>query len=244
MSVKNGPVVLVDSFTKQVGDRKIVDLLSFSVDSGKIFGLLGGNGSGKTTTIRALLALTEATSGTLHVNGRPYTADGGDPAGYLPEERGLYVKEPVLDVMVFLGRLKGMTRRDALKESWKYLQRTDLSHRAGDRCRDLSGGQQQKVQLGISILANPSLLILDEPAKGMDPVNRTLLHEIVEEQSDQGAAVIIVTHDMDEATQLCDQILFLREGKAVHHGSVDRIVRSCGVSDLDGAFRTLYGAAA
>jgi ABC-2 type transport system ATP-binding protein len=202
------------------GDRTVIEDLSFDVRRGETFGFLGSNGSGKTTTIRALLGIYQATAGTLHIDGRPFSPEDGNKLGYLPEERGLYKKESVLDVMAYFGELKGLTRPAARKWSLDYLERVGLAEKSGTRLDKLSGGQQQKVQLGVTIMSRPELLILDEPAKGFDPVNRRLLMEIIAEQKRDGATVIMVTHQMDEVEQLCDRILLLKDGKAEAYGTV------------------------
>lgn len=222
------PIIDVSGFRMDFGGRTVIHDLSFAVGRGETFGFLGGNGSGKTTTIRALLGIHRPTSGILHVNGSPFTPADGARLGYLPEERGLYRKEPVLDVMIYFGRLKGMSRRDAAGWSRRYLERVDLGSKAGERLDRLSGGQQQKVQLGVTVMSSPSLLILDEPTKGFDPVNRRLLMDIIDESKDAGATVLMVTHHMDEVERMCDRILLLRDGTAHAYGTVR------GVQDLYG----------
>jgi ABC-2 type transport system ATP-binding protein len=202
------------------GDRTVIEDLSFDVRRGETFGLLGSNGSGKTTTIRALLGIHQATAGTLHIDGKPFIPEDGHKLGYLPEERGLYKKESVLDVMAYFGQLKGLSRAASKSWSLDYLERVGLAEKAGARLDKLSGGQQQKVQLGVTIMSKPELLILDEPAKGFDPVNRRLLMEIIAEQRSDGATVIMVTHQMDEVEQLCDRILLLKDGRAEAYGTV------------------------
>lgn len=202
------------------GDRTVIEDLSFDVRRGETFGLLGSNGSGKTTTIRALLGIYQATAGSLLIDGKPFAPENGHKLGYLPEERGLYKKEPALDVMVYFGELKGMTRPAARKWSLEYLERVDLADKARTRLDRLSGGQQQKVQLGVTIMSEPELLILDEPTKGFDPVNRRLLMEIIGGQKRDGATVIMVTHQMDEVEQICDRVLLLKDGKPEAYGTV------------------------
>jgi ABC-2 type transport system ATP-binding protein len=214
------PIILVDGFRMDFGDRTVIEDLSFDVRRGETFGFLGGNGSGKTTTIRALLGIYQATAGTLHIGGRPFAPEDGHKLGYLPEERGLYKKEPVLDVMVYFGQLKGLSRPAARRWSLDYLERVGLADKARTRLDKLSGGQQQKVQLGVTIMSKPELLILDEPAKGFDPVNRRLLMEIIAEHKRDGASVIMVTHQMDEVEQLCDRVLLLKDGRAEAYGTV------------------------
>lgn len=213
-------IVSVEDFRMDFGSREVIRNLSFDVGRGETFGFLGGNGSGKTTTIRALLGIHQPTAGTLLVNGRRFEPRDGADLGYLPEERGLYRKEPVLDVMVYFGRLKGMGRREAARWSRQYLERVGLDGKAGERLDKLSGGQQQKVQLGVTVMSNPSLLILDEPTKGFDPVNRRLLMDIIDEQKAAGATVMMVTHHMDEVERMCDRILLLRDGTAHAYGTI------------------------
>jgi ABC-2 type transport system ATP-binding protein len=216
-------VIAVDDFVMRFGDRDVVDHLSFDVGAGETFGLLGSNGSGKTTTIRALLGITEPTSGTLTIDGERYRANAGGGVGYLPEERGLYRKETVLDVMTYFARLKGMPSRYALTWSQAYLERVGLADKGRLRVDKLSGGQQQKVQLGITIMDRPRLMILDEPTKGLDPVNRRLLLDLVDERKADGATVILVTHQMDEVERLCDRILLLKDGTAAAYGTIAEV---------------------
>jgi ABC-2 type transport system ATP-binding protein len=219
----SGAVIAVDDFVMRFGARTVVDGLSFAVGAGETFGLLGSNGSGKTTTIRALLGITEPTSGSLTVDGERYRASARGGIGYLPEERGLYRKETVLDVMTYFARLKGMASREATRWSQEYLERVGLADRGRLRIDKLSGGQQQKVQLGITIMDRPRLLILDEPTKGLDPLNRRLLLDLVDERRADGATVVLVTHHMDEVERLCDRILLLKDGVSAAYGSVREV---------------------
>ncbi|MBF5082362.1 ATP-binding cassette domain-containing protein [Quadrisphaera sp. INWT6] len=205
------------------GTTEVIRDLSFTVHPGETFGFLGSNGSGKTTTIRALLGIYRPTRGRLLINGRTYTPDSGLRLGYLPEERGLYKKEPVLDVMTYFGRLRGMSTTAARTWSLAYLERVELAEKAKTRLDKLSGGQQQKVQLGVTIMHDPQLLILDEPTKGFDPVNRRLLMDIIAEQQATGATVVMVTHQMEEVERLCDRVLLLKDGVARAYGSVTEV---------------------
>ncbi|MEN0084815.1 MAG: ATP-binding cassette domain-containing protein, partial [Leifsonia sp.] len=154
------------------GRTTVIRDLSFDIRRGETFGFLGSNGSGKTTTIRALLGIYQPTAGVLHIDGRPFSPEAGERLGYLPEERGLYKKESVIDVMVYFGRLKGLGAEQARRWSRAYLERVGIGDKEKVRLDKLSGGQQQKVQLGVTIMNDPELLILDEPTKGFDPVNR------------------------------------------------------------------------
>ncbi|MFT3971311.1 MAG: ATP-binding cassette domain-containing protein [Micropruina sp.] len=220
---RNTPVIEVQGFRMAFGDQVVIDDLSFEVHAGETFGLLGSNGSGKTTTIRALLGIYQPTAGTLLVEGRRFDPARGSRLGYLPEERGLYRKESVIDVMVYFGRLKGLSREQADAWSRSFLERVGLQNHAKVRLDKLSGGQQQKVQLGVTIMNAPNILILDEPTKGFDPVNRRLLMDLVDEQRAQGSTVIMVTHQMDEVERLCDRVLLLKDGRAEAYGTVAEV---------------------
>lgn len=205
------------------GPQTIIGDLSFDVHAGETFGLLGSNGSGKTTTLRALLGIYQSTGGTLHIGGRNFEPRDGARLGYLPEERGLYKKESVLDVMVYFGTLKGLSRQEATKRSRSYLERVSLADKATTRVDKLSGGQQQKVQLGVTIMNDPELLILDEPTQGFDPVNRRLLMDLIEDQKRAGATVIMVTHQMEEVERLCDRVILLKNGAAEAYGTIEDV---------------------
>lgn len=234
-------IVTIDHFKMAFGDQTIIDDLSFDIKRGETFGLLGANGSGKTTIIRALLGIYQPTAGDLLIDGKKYAVDGGVKLGYLPEERGLYKKENVLSVMIYFGRLKGLTRQTAKTWSLEYLKRVGLADKANTRLDKLSGGQQQKVQLGVTIMNNPELLILDEPTKGFDPVNRRLLMNIIEEHQRAGATVIFVTHQMEEVERLCDRIILLKNGEASAYGTIKEVKAAHGGASLDDIFITIYG---
>ena len=221
-------VVSVESFAMSFGHKEIVRNLSFTVNQGEVFGLLGANGAGKTTTIRTLLGLYEPTSGSLHINGKRYSTSMSSSIGYLPEERGLYRSEAVLNTMIYFAVLHGLSTIEAQKRAKAYLKRVGLADKANERLVKLSGGQQQKIQLGVTILHEPSLMILDEPTEALDPVNRALLMDIIDEQRSKGATVMLVTHRMDEVEQLCDRILMLKDGSAALYGTIDEVKNSFG----------------
>lgn len=227
------PLVNIDHFRMDFGKTTVIKDLSFNVKKGETFGFLGSNGSGKTTTIRALLGIYQPTGGELLINNQPYSVDGNIKLGYLPEERGLYKKEKVIDIMVYFGQLKGMSHSAAKTWSLEYLRRVELDDKATTRLDKLSGGQQQKVQLGITIMNDPTLLILDEPTKGFDPVNRRLLMDIIEEHQQKGATVIFVTHQMEEVERLCDRILLLKDGEASLYGTISEVKSQFGKQELE-----------
>ncbi len=233
-------VVEVNHFKMVFGDKTVIKDLSFTVKKGEIFGLLGANGSGKTTTIRALLGFYHPTDGELLIEGKKYNPENIEvTVGYLPEERGLYRKETVIDTMVYFGELKGL--KNPLEWSQKYLARVGLSDKADQKIEKLSSGQQQKIQLGITIMDNPKLLILDEPTKGFDPMNRRLLMEIIEELHKKGTSIIMITHYMDEVEQLCDRALLLKDGVARAYGTIAEIKEEFKGKSLDQIFIDVYG---
>jgi ABC-2 type transport system ATP-binding protein len=217
------PLVHIEHFRMDFGRTTVIQDLSFDINRGETFGFLGSNGSGKTTTIRALLGIYQPTGGILHIGGRPFAPENGDKLGYLPEERGLYKKESVIDVMTYFGRLKGLSKQGATSWSMNYLERVALADKAKMRLDKLSGGQQQKIQLGVTIMNDPELLILDEPTKGFDPVNRRLLMDIIDDQKKAGATVLMVTHQMEEVERLCDRVILLKNGRAEAYGTIPQV---------------------
>lgn len=232
-------IVDVKNFKMTFDDTEVIKDLSFNVKKGEVFGLLGSNGSGKTTTVRALLNLYQPTAGELLVNGKIFTPSEHAAVGYLPEERGLYLKETVIDTMTYFGHLKGV--ENPKEWSLKYLNRVDLPDVADKQISKLSSGMQQKVQLGITIMGNPKLLILDEPTKGFDPVNRKLLMNIIEEFHEKGTAIILITHYMEEVERLCDRALLLKDGIARAYGKISDIKKEFKGKSLDDIFVEIYG---
>ncbi|MCL1838486.1 MAG: ATP-binding cassette domain-containing protein [Propionibacteriaceae bacterium] len=224
--------VSVEGFRMDFGVNTVIKDLSFEVGQGETFGFLGSNGCGKTTTIRALLGIYVPTAGRLLINQEEFHPGRSGALGYLPEERGLYKKERVLDTMVYFGKLKGMAPAAAKRWSQNYLERVDLQDKAKTRLDKLSGGQQQKVQLGVTIMNNPQLLILDEPTKGFDPVNRRLLLDIIADQKQRGATVVMVTHHMEEVERLCDRIILLKDGVSRAYGTVSQVQDAFGATSV------------
>ena len=237
----NKKMVEIRHFKMSFGDKTVIKDLSFDVFRGEVFGFLGSNGSGKTTTLRALLGLYQPTAGDLLINGKPYSVESQIRLGYLPEERGLYKKEKVLDVMLYFGQLKGLSRKEAKDFSLKFLERVNLADKANTQLDKLSGGQQQKIQLGVTIMGDPELLIMDEPAKGFDPVNRRLLMNIIEEQRKAGATIIYVTHRMEEVERLCDRLILLKDGQAAAYGTLEEVKSQFGGASMDDIFVQVYG---
>lgn len=234
------PIVTVKDFNLRLGGKQIVRDLSFEVQPGEVFALLGANGSGKTSTIRSLLGIYRPTSGQLWIDGSTYSPERAHLVGYLPEERGLYVRSTVLDVMTYFGELKGMDRAAARDFSLRYLERVGLADKAKLTVKKLSGGQQQKIQLGVAIINDPKLLILDEPTKGLDPVNRKLLLDVVEEYRQQGTAVIYITHLMEEVERLADRILIIKDGARMALGTKEELKKTYGMKTIEDIFVSIY----
>lgn len=240
MTKKTPPIVAVKNFNLRLGGKQIVSDLSFEIEAGEVFALLGANGSGKTSTIRSLLSIYQPSSGELLVDGRRYSPERAHLVGYLPEERGLYVRSTVIDVMTYFGELKGMDRTAARTFSEEYLERVGLADKAKLTVKKLSGGQQQKVQLGVAIINDPKLLILDEPTKGLDPVNRKLLLDIVEEHRQKGTAVIYITHLMEEVERLADRILIIKNGARMAYGTKDQLKKEYKMKTIEDIFVSIY----
>ncbi|MCL2037702.1 ATP-binding cassette domain-containing protein [Candidatus Saccharibacteria bacterium] len=238
---KTSNIIEVRNFAMNFGSKQVIKDLNFEVHRGETFGFLGSNGSGKTTTLRALLGIYEPTKGELLIDGVPYDVAGKTTIGYLPEERGLYKKENVIDTMVYFGELKGMTRNDARNFSLKYLKKVGLSENVKTRVDKLSGGMQQKVQLGITIMGDPELLILDEPTKGFDPVNRRLLLDIILDCQKRGATIMMVSHQMADVEKLCNRILLLKDGGAVEYGTLASVRKKYGGKHMEDIFVEVYG---
>ena len=234
------PTVSVKNFSLTLGGKDIVHDLSFEVQPGEVFAFLGANGSGKTSTIRSLIGLYEATKGKLHINGRQYTAKDAQTVGYLPEERGLYTRVSALDNLTYFGEMKGLSRSEARRIGMEFLTEVGLADKAKLKLKSLSGGQQQKVQLGVAVMGNPDLLILDEPTKGLDPVNRKLLLDIVDHHREQGAAVIYITHLMEEVERLADRLLIIKDGKAQAYGTVKEVKAEFGAATIEEVFVNIY----
>jgi len=217
--------IVVREISKRYGDVQAVDALSFCVQPGEIFALLGPNGSGKTTTIRMILDILRPDSGSIRVLGAPAGLANAARIGYLPEERGLYRNAPVLDVMVYLGQLKGLRAREARERSLVLLERLDLGEQARSKVRELSKGMQQKVQFAVTLLHEPQLLIVDEPFAGLDPVNAHVLEELLRELRAGGVAIVMSTHQMHQVEAMADRLLMISGGRRTLDGPVAEIRR-------------------
>ncbi|MFH0853667.1 MAG: ATP-binding cassette domain-containing protein [bacterium] len=217
------PIININNFSKSFGNHEVVTNLSFDVQPGETFAFLGANGSGKTTTIRCLLGLLETDSGQLLINGRPYDTTMAATLGYLPEERGLYTDSQVIETMTYFGTLKGLAAPEAKKWSVDYLERVGLADKQKSKVKELSSGQQQKIQLGLTMINKPKLLVLDEPTKGLDPVNRKLLLDLLQEMKTQDSTIVFITHQMEEVEKLADRLIMIKDGKAVLYGGLQEV---------------------
>lgn len=213
--------LVLDRVTKKYGDFTAVDDLSFAVRAGEVFGFLGGNGAGKTTSLRMVLDIIRPTSGSISVLGRAPGRENAPFLGFLPEERGLYRTMSAIDTIVYFGRLKGMAPGDARTEGLALLDRFGLSANTKSTVGQLSKGMAQKVQLATAVVNSPQLLILDEPFSGLDPVNQGLLEDEIRRASDKGATVVFSTHVMQHAERLCDRLLLLARGAKKFEGTLD-----------------------
>jgi len=230
-------MVELKQVTKRFRDHLAVDSFDLHVPEGSLFGFIGPNGSGKTTTLRMLLNIIEPDSGSVLLFGRPFTLSSNNRIGYLPEERGLYRKMTVLRQLTYFGTLKGMSTREAAEAGTGWLKRLGLEDWKDKKLETLSKGMSQKIQFIATILARPKLLVLDEPFSGLDPVNLEVLRETLLELCRDGTTVIFSTHDMHTAENLCDHICMIYKGQKVLDGSLDQIQSTYGQDTVRLRFR-------
>jgi ABC-2 type transport system ATP-binding protein len=215
--------IRVFDVTKRYGSFTAVDHFSFDVRCGEIFSLLGPNGAGKTTTIRMILDILRPDDGRIEVLGGPISDATKNRIGYLPEERGLYRNVPVLEVLVYLAQLKGMSRRDAQARAVDLLARMDLAEHAKSKVSELSKGMQQKVQIVATVLHRPDLIIIDEPFAGLDPVNTQLIKDMLFQMSREGVTIVMSTHQMHQIEEMAGRLVMIDRGRRVLYGSVDEV---------------------
>ncbi len=221
----------VTNLNKNYGENKVVDNLSFSIDKPGVFGLLGTNGAGKTTTIRMILGMINKDGGTVTWNGENYTPNTVS-TGYLAEERGIYAKFSIIDQLVYFGELKGMSKADAIKSIDYWLERLEATEYKNKKADQLSKGNQQKIQFVAALISNPSLLILDEPLSGLDPVNTDLFKEVIKEQIGKGKYIIMSSHQMNTIEEFCENLLILNKGKTILQGNLKEIKKGYGRNRL------------
>ncbi|MEC0182439.1 ATP-binding cassette domain-containing protein [Paenibacillus peoriae] len=213
----------LEEVVKQYGNHTAVNGISLNVNGGEIYGLLGGNGAGKTTTMRMVLGLIYPDGGSIQYEGKPYSKELQRTMGYLPEERGLYPKVKVSEQINYLGRLRGMSAKEADKSLRYWLERFGVPEYYDKRIEELSKGNQQKMGFIAAVVHRPTLLILDEAFSGLDPVNVELLKETVKELRDAGTAILFSTHRMEHVEELCRHITILHRSNTVVQGSVQEI---------------------
>ena len=217
------PIVEIRNIRKVYDTKVAVEGLSLTIEPGSMFGLLGPNGSGKTSSIRMMIGMTVPDSGTVNLFGQPFSRASLHRVGYLPEERGLYKKMKVLDQLIFLGQLHSLSESTARTRSLAWCERMQITEAIGKRTEELSKGMQQKIQFIAALLHEPELVIMDEPFSGLDPVNATLLMDTLLELRREGKTVLFSTHRMDQVEKLCDAIALISRGKLVLSGSMREI---------------------
>ena len=226
-------IVEVQNVRKTFGPKVALDNVSLDIPEGKIFGLLGPNGAGKSTLIRIINRITIASDGQILFQGHPITEEDVSRIGYLPEERGLYRKMKVGDQAMYLAQLKGMSAHDAAVELKKWFVRFDIADWWGKKVEELSKGMAQKVQFITTVVHKPSLMILDEPFSGFDPVNVDLIRKEILRLKDEGATIILSTHNMESVEELCENIALINKGKLVVTGETDEIRRRYGRDNVE-----------
>lgn len=216
----------LENVTKKYGELVAVDNLSFEVKPGEIFGLLGLNGAGKTTTFRMILNLFKPNEGTVYYNGEVMSYEHSDTVGFLSEERSLLTKMTVKDQVIYYGRLKGKSEEEIVKSLRYWLERFNVPEYENKKIKELSKGNQQKIQFISAIVHDPKLLILDEPFSGLDPLNVELFKEVILEFKDKGAAIIFSSHRMEHVELFCEKLVILVEGKNILNGYIKDIKES------------------
>jgi ABC-2 type transport system ATP-binding protein len=215
----------VSHIAKSFGDTHAVVDVSFAVERGEIFGLLGPNGSGKTTTLRVLLDVFKPDRGSVSILGGPMSEEKKDRIGYMPEERGLYQDIALERCLTYLSTLKGLRSREARQRLAEYLERFDLAQHKRKKVKELSKGMQQKAQIINTVLHDPELIIIDEPFTALDPINAQLVKDLMKDLQSRGTTIIMSTHQMHQVEELCDRILLIDEGHDVLYGDLEQIRR-------------------
>lgn len=226
-------IIQCKDVSKSFGSKIALDALSLEIPEGKIFGLLGPNGAGKTTLIRIINRITIPSSGTVLFNGLPIRQEDVEKIGYMPEERGLYRKMKVGEQAMYLAQLKGMSAREAQKALKEWFERFGIQSWWDKKVEELSKGMAQKLQFITTVVHKPSLMILDEPFSGFDPVNADIIRKEILRLKEEGATIILSTHDMASVEELCDEIALVNHGKLVITGEVEEIRRKYGNNNVE-----------
>ena len=222
----------IEGVTKIYGRNTVVDDVSFTVEPQEIIGLVGPNGAGKTTTIRMALDIIHPDTGSVALFGSAPTRQALQRVGYLPEERGLYQKAVLRDVLRYLGRLKGLSNKDAQARTDAMLQRVGLYEHRAKKVQALSRGMSQLAQFASALLHLPDLVILDEPFSGLDPLNVQVMKEIISEQQQRGASIIFSSHDMEDVEEMCERVVLISSGAVLLYGVLDELKRARGIQSI------------
>ena len=222
----------IEGVTKVYGRNTVVDDVSFTVEPQEILGLVGPNGAGKTTTIRMALDIIHPDTGAVALFGSAPTRQALQRVGYLPEERGLYQKAVLRDVLRYLGRLKGLSNKDAQARTDAMLQRVGLYEHRAKKVQALSRGMNQLAQFASALLHLPDLIILDEPFSGLDPLNVQVMKEIISEQQQRGASIIFSSHDMEDVEEMCERVVLISSGAVLLYGVLDELKRARGIQSI------------
>ena len=222
------PLLEIETLVRRFGDVAALDGVSFTVEPRQLTGFVGANGAGKTTTMRIVMGVLAPSSGEVRWHGRPITREDRRRFGYMPEERGLYPKQGVLEQLVFFARLHGLSRPAATAAARTLLDRLGLAERAGDRLDTLSLGNQQRVQIAAALVHDPAALVLDEPFSGLDPLAVDAMADLLRDQVARGVPVLFSSHQLDLVERLCDRVVILRGGRIAAAGSVDELRRAGG----------------
>ncbi|HUI09752.1 MAG TPA: ATP-binding cassette domain-containing protein [Bacteroidota bacterium] len=229
-------MLTVTDLRKEFATVVAVDGVSFEAGTGEVFGLLGPNGAGKTTTIRMILNILAPDSGSVTYDGKPFSQEVRNRVGYLPEERGLYRKSRLIDTIMYFAGLRGMKRSEARARALRWLGRLSLEEYRDRKVEELSKGNQQKVQFICAIIHDPSIVILDEPFSGLDPVNQILFKDIFQELRSAGKTVVFSTHQMDQAERLSDALCLINRGRVVLGGTLREVKKRYGANALRAEF--------
>ena len=216
----------ITNLTKQFKKIKAVDNISLEVQKGDIYGFLGPNGAGKTTSIRMIMGIIKPDIGSIKLNGTDINTINRKKLGYLPEDRGLYQKQNLSEILYYFGCLKGLDINDSKNRANLWLERFNLDDQKGRKVEELSKGNQQKIQFIIALLHDPQLIILDEPFTGLDPVNQILLKEVIKEKQEEGKTIILSTHQMEQVERLCNNICLINKGHILLEGPLSEIRKS------------------
>ena len=216
----------ITNLTKQFKKIKAVDNISLEVQKGDIYGFLGPNGAGKTTSIRMIMGIIKPDIGSIKLNGSDINTINRKKLGYLPEDRGLYQKQNLSEILHYFGCLKGLDKKDSKNRANLWLERFYLDDQKGRKIEELSKGNQQKIQFIIALLHDPQLIILDEPFTGLDPVNQILLKEVIKEKQEEGKTIIFSTHQMEQVERLCNNICLINKGHILLEGPLSEIRKS------------------